>query len=358
MAFLAICALPLILTMIGVDGSQSRVELREPTKLPEPPKSIRRIKKYIPKLEAYVNDHFGGRPELIRLNSLLKLSMGVSGSPEVVVGRDGWLFLRRNGDVLDKHRGIVKSTEEELEEWVQEYERRREWLASMGIPLYFFIVPNKHTIYSEYLPARFQPFATTLTDQIVEALRKNNVPGVVDLRGILHTAKNRMQVFTKVETHWSDRGAFEGYKKLVKKIRIQFPRIHSLKDEDIHYAKVHSKGDLSRLIGLANDLKEWISIAEVENTSVSKIKGEHYRTTGVTVQSTQIDSPSALFLCDSFVGDVQKKFWQESFKWSHYCLHQGMALPTDMITKLSPDMVIYIVVERLIPLRLEIAKLS
>lgn len=352
-AFIAICALPLLLTILGVDGSLSRVELRKPSELPDPPRTIRQWKKYSTRLEAYINDHFGGRPELIRLNSLLRLSLGVSGSPEVVVGRDGWLFLRRNADVLDKHRGLMKFSQADLYAWVQEYEWRRKWLLSKDIKLFFFIVPNKHSIYGEHLPSRYQSVATTPTDQLVRSLRKHGVPGVVDLRAALSAAKQRhQQVYTKMSTHWNDMGAFEGYKSIITSLRQNFPSMNVLKAEDISYAIDYGSGELSRLIGLPNDLKESISTARVGNSAVTEKEGEHYRTTGITVKSSHSESPAALILCDSFTGDFCYKFLQESFRWTHFRHHRGMAFSTDIVKSLSPDVVIYIVVERLIPLRL------
>ena len=153
--FIAVCSAPLVLSICGVDGSSSRVELRKPRAPPVSPRTLTQVLDYPSRLEAYVNDHFGGRPQLIELNSLARLTVGASGSPEVVVGSSGWLFLRRARGVLDRHRGLRPFTEAELDGWVQEYERRRQWLELRGIGLYFAVVPNKHTIYGEHLPLRY-----------------------------------------------------------------------------------------------------------------------------------------------------------------------------------------------------------
>ena len=40
----------------------------------------------------------------------------------------------------------------ELDFWKQKMEQRQRWFTKKGIAFLFLIVPNKHTIYSEYLP--------------------------------------------------------------------------------------------------------------------------------------------------------------------------------------------------------------
>jgi len=78
-----------------------------------------------------------------------------------------------------------------------------------------------------------------------------------------------------------------------------------------------------------------------------------FRTDGVIVETTRETAPAALVLCDSFVGGANEKFLQESFSKTIFLHHQRMSFDPVMVEKFSPDLVIYVVVERLIPFTLD-----
>src|SRR5262245_57932336 len=100
-----------------------------------------------PKFEAYFNDHFGFRKRLIQGLSVAKvLGLGVSSNPDVIMGKDGWLFYAGDGS-YDYYRATKPFTPAELERWRQVFQQRHDWLAERGIRYLVFFAPNKETIY-------------------------------------------------------------------------------------------------------------------------------------------------------------------------------------------------------------------
>jgi hypothetical protein len=65
----------------------------------------------------------------------------------------------------------------------------------------------------------------------------------------------------------------------------------------------------------------------------------------------------ALILCDSFAGGARSKFLQESFAEAHFQHHSSVSFNPGLIERFHPDAVVYVIVERLIPVRLQIVDL-
>jgi alginate O-acetyltransferase complex protein AlgJ len=107
------------------------------------------LKEYITGLEAYFNDHFGYRNQLIFWHTKWTHDFFRDSSvPKVLIGKDGWLFWA--GDQMVEHyRGVNQFTPQELEDWKTLLEHRRDWLAERGIKYLFVIAPDKSSIYPE-----------------------------------------------------------------------------------------------------------------------------------------------------------------------------------------------------------------
>ncbi len=75
-----------------------------------------------------------------------------SSRPDVMIGRDGWLFFTGK-QMIENYRGVKTFTPGELQNWQTLLEKRRDWLARRGIKYLCVIPPDKHSIYPEYLPA-------------------------------------------------------------------------------------------------------------------------------------------------------------------------------------------------------------
>ena len=95
------------------------------------------------RLEAYFNDHFGFRKRLIYWLAIAKVQgLGVTSTPDVALGSNGWLYYASASAVLS-FRATRPFTPAKLERYRLILEARRDWLAERGIPYLSSSCPTK-----------------------------------------------------------------------------------------------------------------------------------------------------------------------------------------------------------------------
>ena len=102
--------------------------------------------------ESYYNDTMLLRSPLIRFNNTLDYSLfHSSNNPEVVIGKDGWLFYKGNEvneNPLGQSLGQDLLTDQQLEDAALYVWRIQKKLELLGMDFVLFVAPNKETIYS------------------------------------------------------------------------------------------------------------------------------------------------------------------------------------------------------------------
>ncbi|HET8876436.1 MAG TPA: hypothetical protein VFO53_08925 [Casimicrobiaceae bacterium] len=165
-------------------------------------------------------DRFGGREVLLRLhNRVLVRVFGVSPSPDVLIGNDGWLFFKgEDGRAFDRYyRGTQPVADAELQRVVDELRRRERFLAAHGIGYVVTIAPDKATIYPEHLP-RWATRATQHSplERLTGMIRAAGTLHFVDLREPLIAAKLHSRVYYATDSHWNSIGARVAYDELMR----------------------------------------------------------------------------------------------------------------------------------------------
>ncbi len=204
------------------------------------------------KFEAFFNDRFGYRDTLIRWLSLIRVrSLHTSASPQVIVGKKGWLYYTETPVGCD-YANVRPFREEELEGWKQTLERRRAWLAARGIHYYFVVAPDKQTIYPEMLPAALRERrGPSRLDQLEAYLQAHSDFRILDLRQPLLRAKDRDRLFCRTDSHWNERGAYLGYRSLMEAVSESFPGLQPLPRSALQAGAMRTRGgDLARMLGL------------------------------------------------------------------------------------------------------------
>ncbi len=219
---LAIAAPPLALTFTW---SRTTTLFEKRAMAPWP--SMEWATAFPPAFERAFADRFGGRDMLIRLHhaSLLEF-FGVSALTTVMPGRDGWYYwLGEDGLSLDRHyRGVADFPQADVDATVAELIRRRDWLAARGIAYVVAIVPEKFTIYPEFLPAwvtRLQ--VPSPYDRVTAAMGADGRVTFIDLRPALRGAKARDRVYFKTDSHWNYNGAMVGYEAIMRDVQRLLP---------------------------------------------------------------------------------------------------------------------------------------
>jgi len=205
------------------------VEKRKPAEKPIWKWDFKSIDNFFPKYEAYINDHFSLRTPLIRLNALIMLNAGTTADNSTVIkGKNDFFFLGNKWvNVIDFTTGKRLFSTKELNNFKENFSAKTNFLDSLGIPLYFVIPPNKHSIYPEYLPNNLKRSHKNALQQI---LKLNIGLEIIGLEKALLAQKPTWKdlLFYKTDTHWTEAGAYFGYREMMNRISVKFPEVRPI----------------------------------------------------------------------------------------------------------------------------------
>jgi alginate O-acetyltransferase complex protein AlgJ len=347
--FAALISLPLAANIAGVDGADAVAENRELAPFPRVHASWQAIADFGPALSAWFDDHFGFRSTLVRWYGESRLfGLGVSPTPAVVKGRDGWFFY---GDdkAIEDYANVEALTEGEVENWRQAVVRARDWLRARGIAYVFTIAPDKHVVYGDEMPRAIARVGDlSRADQIFTALQDTGL--AIDVRPRLYEARTRERIYFKTDTHWNDRGAFVAYQQIIGAVRARIPGTPpAWSRDDFEPAERTIEGlDLAGMMGLTRALHEvdlplvprrQRRFQVVEPKDVSAPGAEGYIVTTIDDPSL----PRAVIFRDSFMSRLVP-FLSEHFSRAVYLWQNDF--DSDIVTKERPDVVIQEIVGR------------
>src|SRR5690349_20737219 len=106
-AVLATLFAPALIQLTSRQTDPSFLDNRPPARMPAWPSSLSLgdWRRFHSGLTDFIDDNFGLRAEMVELNVRLRGAIGVSAIPSLLVGKDGWFFLKTDADVLDQARG-------------------------------------------------------------------------------------------------------------------------------------------------------------------------------------------------------------------------------------------------------------
>jgi hypothetical protein len=353
--FLVLILLPLADSALGLDRAPTLNEKRMPAQFPKFAPGLGGLRAFLAGLEAYSADHFGFRKRLLRWEHRWKRDLfHESTVSDVMIGRDGWLFLA--GDrMIDDCRGARPVTQQDLKNWQTLLEKRRDWLARRGIKYLFVIAPNKESVYPEFLPEWMTPVAPAARlAPFIAYMKAHSTVEVLDLRPALLQAKQTARTYLITDTHWNLYGAFIGYQEIIKALRRQLPDL----GEPLPLAAFETRfsqakgGDLATMLGQEQSLpeKDYVDlrprpplqrIACRVDTNILNKKWN------LLTEPVYSENPAqryrALFFRDSFSGFLVP-YLAYSFKRAVYIWLNTW--DTQVIEREQPDVVVDQVVER------------
>jgi hypothetical protein len=281
-AFLCALWIPLIGMLLGAGTFGAGDENRT---LSGPPELGRNGKKWFAVADAftaYFHDHFGFRGSLITAQALFKVRvLGVSSSPAVVLGKDGWLFYAGDKSI-DNHQGVLPFRGDELEHWVRLFNKRENWLARRGIHMLVAIPPDKLSVYPEFLPSSIRKVSEqTRLNVFMAAMRNASHSPVLDLRPVILRAKlERSHLYHPSDTHWTATGAYAGYLAILRDIANTYPDMQPIPFPDPPEPKLRA-GDLAKMLGLGRvwrdvpDDPPWPADLTVTETADGELVVQH-----------------------------------------------------------------------------------
>ena len=212
------------------------------------------------------------------------------------------------------------------------------------------IVPNKSTIYPEFLPSRIRKLSTaTRLDQLVEHVRRSTGVPILDLRNTLIDAKKSGPLYRKTDTHWNQLGALVAYQKILDTLSCWFPslRPHPLsafrmRSEILPGGNILSNLRLQKLA--PEEVPYLIPKFEPQPSAQEPVPGGQV----VTRETGRQWLPSAVIFHDSFMLNLD---WllAEHFNWLIFVPQTenfAMRFDLGLVRKERPDLVLELFVER------------
>jgi alginate O-acetyltransferase complex protein AlgJ len=300
--------LPLVLTH---NRKESATEKRRLADFPKLEWSQKALTEFPSQFDLFFKDHFGLREQLTQIYSLYSIILKSSSNPKVMIGVDEWLFYVNpvEGNSLEDYRRNDPLTLDELRNWKIGLEEKHVWLKQQGILYLFIVMPDKHSIYPEYMPEHIRQVGTqTRLDQLIDYMKNSEVP-VLDLRPTLLQAKQQGQIFYKTDTHWNDFGAAIAQYEILRAIQKFYPNLNprNYSWQDFRLTEYKS-GDIANMLNISYFLKEMVPelrqpLPICDQHIVEKHPEDQMKATFFT--DCRTDSPRVLIFRDSFFTALQ-----------------------------------------------------
>lgn len=137
----------------------------------------------------------------------------------------------------------------------QSLDRFQDFCNKYHIKLYVMIVPYSQHVYQEDIKPFDNQGALIDINKNIDLLINKTKANVIYPFDELKEASKKERTFFKVDHHWTDWGAYIGYRELMKQINKDYPKLKALEESDFNfnYSKKIRK-DLSRKFGYGNQI--------------------------------------------------------------------------------------------------------
>lgn len=189
LAALLVLTLPVLLAPFGVDIPSYRTDAVSP-----------------------LEDRLALRTAAITGYSRLLSLAGESGSPQVIVGKDGFLFF---SETLEDYQGTAPLTEAQTHALISKLLTLESMLAEQGQELIVLIAPNKNAVYPEMMPGYILPAREDALARVNRMLAEAGL-NILDAQSLLMARKAEGLLYFKGDTHWNARGARLVYQELMR----------------------------------------------------------------------------------------------------------------------------------------------
>jgi hypothetical protein len=277
--------------------------------------------------------------------------LGISPSDKLIVGQDGWLFFGDDNAVA-QYRGVARFDEAGLARWARVLEERRAWLKERGTHYLLVLVPNKHRIYGEYMPASLpRAHDGSQLDQLVDLLQAEARVPYLDLRPVLERASRGGRVYHKTDTHWNDRGAHAAYVAILERLAEIDRSLAPRPPVRVRAIERTTPGlGLARIVGLSRAFPERsLDLVVVDPRGQApaarraRIEDRMRRQLPVTLGTRDPELATALVFRDSFA-DALVPYLSESFGRIAYLWDRDV--DPRAVEAQPPDVVIQVITER------------
>ncbi|WP_221076463.1 alginate O-acetyltransferase AlgX-related protein [Agarivorans aestuarii] len=284
----------------------------------------------------------------------------ISADPDsVIMGTESpWMYLGDNTNQV--YSATVNGSflpENDVASWSASVKSIQTLVESYNSQFLLILVPNKHTIYSEYLGNYVK--GNYATQQLIEAAIDSDVH-LLDLRQLMKDEKStEYWLYQKTDSHWTNYGAWIAFKHSMDEMKENVSSSGDWVNQSVN------GGDLSKLLGLEPSLIKdenynnvemddldavcielnWESLSESRCEEGEKVLSIHHHNYKYTTEIAH--AKSAIVLADSFF-ERQQNLWAHHFSplyVGHYH-NSDLSRLENELERLSPDWVVLQVIER------------
>lgn len=188
-------------------------------------------------IDEVISDNIGLKDDATALNiAAMYRLFGKIAIADYLVGEDGHFFWMPE-NIMQTYQGLDLAPEEQLENMARKFIKVADKLKDSGSRFIFMPIPNKDTVYREYVPDSIhvlseENFFRQLTAYL---LAETDVP-VVDVESALlaHKSEGELLYWRNFDlSHWNDLGAFVGFQAVMQTASELDPEIAYPKQEDM-----------------------------------------------------------------------------------------------------------------------------
>ena len=186
--------------------------------------------------EKWFNDRFGQRLNLIALNSIKLYTVIIDNKSLLYIKNTNWLF--HKGHILtNTHKHFER---ESVESTAAALNGLNDFCGRHNIKLYVLIVPFNSYVYSRETGSYktgHEEYVKETNDNI-ELLKNKTNTKIINMYDVLANASlGKEYVYFKADHHWTEYGAYIGYRTLMSEIKKDFPDIYALSEEDYNISR-------------------------------------------------------------------------------------------------------------------------
>lgn len=195
------------------------------------------------RLDVYAKNDSKGFSESVEVRLFYKTKIEEVSQSIVRFGSDGWLFFTNtepqytNNEILEDR--VISSITRRAKQKV-------DWLKqNKDAELIYLLIPNTNELYSEHMPSEIVKGKESLMKQVGAALAEGGAT-VITINDELFAHKDDgFDLYHKTDSHWTEYGAYFGYKALFDHISKEFPAAAPRPMSDFAFERiVKDAGDL------------------------------------------------------------------------------------------------------------------
>lgn len=263
------------------------------------------------------------------------------GEMTVVEGRDDWLFIGEfeGIDAMAVYTDADAIPDEVYEIWQRTLTARREHFDRAGIAYLSVVVPDACVVYPEKLPEGLEVVSPTPYHRLVAGLDDATRAQCVYPLDALVAARQVRDTFQRTDSHWTDWGAFVGYRAAMEALAPRVPGLAILDEADLEWTERPSFGALGSVV--VPERSEQLHVARVRDDRTHRVAHvmTHVRDAYTVVEQDRPDLPTAVVFRDSAM-TAASKFFSQSFRRTVYVSSPNIVM-YDLVEREQPDVVIH-----------------